>query len=73
MGEALDAIGDDPAATTAQVVKLGTQVDYQGIIASSADKVGKAIGYLAKYLAKSIADTDDTRSATDTDPADTSA
>lgn len=55
--EALDAIGDDPAAIPAHVVKLGTQVDYQGIIASSEDKVGKAIGYLTKYLAKSIADT----------------
>jgi hypothetical protein len=55
--EALDAIGDDPAATPAHVVKLGTQVDYQGIIASAEDKVGKAIGYLTKYLAKSIADT----------------
>jgi hypothetical protein len=39
------------------VIKLGTQVDYQGIIASAEDKVGKAIGYLTKYLAKSIADT----------------
>jgi hypothetical protein len=55
--EALDAIGDDPTATPAHVVKLGTQVDYQGIIASAEDKVGKAIGYLTKYLAKSIADT----------------
>jgi hypothetical protein len=46
------------------VVKLGTQVDYQGIIASSEDKVGKAIGYLTKYLAKFIADAygDDDRS-----------
>jgi hypothetical protein len=56
MGEALDAIGDDPAATPAQVVKLGTQVDYQGIIASSADKVGKAIGYLAMSIADTYGD-----------------
>lgn len=55
--EALDAIGDDPAATPAHVVKLGTQLDYQGIIGTAEDKVGKAIGYLTKYLAKSIADT----------------
>jgi hypothetical protein len=55
--QALDAIGDDPAATPAHVVKLGTQLDYQGIIGTADDKVGKAIGYLTKYLAKSIADT----------------
>ncbi|MEV4261269.1 replication initiator [Kribbella sp. NPDC049584] len=55
--QALDAIDDDPAATPAHVVKLGTQVDYQGIIADADEKVGKAIGYLTKYLAKSIADT----------------
>ncbi|MEV6265860.1 replication initiator [Kribbella sp. NPDC051936] len=55
--QALDAIGDDPAAMPAHVVKLGTQLDYQGIIADAEDKVGKAIGYLTKYLAKSIADT----------------
>ncbi|MEU0090459.1 replication initiator [Kribbella sp. NPDC006257] len=55
--QALDAIGGDPAATPAHVVKLGTQLDYQGIIGTAEDKVGKAIGYLTKYLAKSIADT----------------
>ncbi|GAA1669016.1 hypothetical protein GCM10009745_09340 [Kribbella yunnanensis] len=55
--QALDAIGEDPAATPAHVVKLGSQVDYQGIIASADDKVGKAVGYLTKYLSKSIADT----------------
>ncbi|MEU7679728.1 replication initiator [Micromonospora taraxaci] len=55
--QALDAIGDDLAATPAHVVKLGSQLDYQGIIAAAEDKVGKAIGYLTKYLSKSIADT----------------
>ncbi len=55
--EAFDAIGDDPAASPAHVVKLGTQLDYQGILGTADDKVGKAIGYLTKYLAKSIADT----------------
>ena len=55
--EALDAIGDDPAASPAHVVKLGTQLDYQGILGTADDKVGKAISYLTKYLAKSIADT----------------
>jgi hypothetical protein len=53
----LDAIGDDPAAVPAHVVKLGTQLDYQGILGTAEDKVGKAIGYLTKYLSKSIADT----------------
>ncbi|TDC23208.1 replication initiation protein [Kribbella albertanoniae] len=55
--EALDAIGEDLAATPAHVVKLGSQVDYQGILGSAEDKVGKAVGYLTKYLSKSIADT----------------
>lgn len=62
--EALDAIGDDLAATPAHVVRLGQQVDYQGIISSAEVKVGKAIGYLTKYLSKSIADTYDEDSIT---------
>jgi hypothetical protein len=55
--EALDAIGADPAARPAHVVKLGAQLDYQGIIASAEDQVGKAIGYLTKYLVKDINET----------------
>ncbi len=59
--EALDDIGADPAARPAHVIRLGTQVDYQGIIApaedSKRDQVGKAIGYLTKYLVKDINET----------------
>jgi Replication initiator protein, pSAM2 len=59
--EALADIGADPAATPAHVLQLGTQLDYQGIIATAEDgrrdHVGKAIGYLTKYLVKDINET----------------
>lgn len=55
--QALDAIGADPTAEPAHVVRLGEQLDYQGIIADSEDQVNRAIGYLTKYLTKDIADT----------------
>jgi len=55
--EALDELGADPVARPAHVVKLGRQLDYQGIIASAEDQVGKAIGYLTKYLVKDVGDT----------------
>lgn len=55
--EALDDIGTDPGAQPAHVLRLGVQLDYQGIIASAEDQVGKAIGYLTKYLVKDINET----------------
>ncbi|WP_203416267.1 replication initiator [Jiangella ureilytica] len=53
--EALDAIDDDPDARPAHVIRAGSQVDIQGVIAGTplADRV---IGYLTKYLTKSITD-----------------
>ncbi|MBB5785584.1 replication initiator [Jiangella mangrovi] len=53
--EALDALDDDPDAQPAHVIRAGTQVDIQGVIAGTplADRV---IGYLTKYLTKSITD-----------------
>nr|WP_206685794.1 replication initiator [Kribbella qitaiheensis] len=54
---ALDDLGADPAVKPAHVVRFGSQVDYQGIVADSEAKVGKAIGYLTKYLGKSIGET----------------
>lgn len=52
---ALDAIDDDADAMPAHVIRAGSQVDIQGVIAgtSLADRV---IGYLTKYLTKSITD-----------------
>ncbi|TDE12699.1 replication initiation protein [Jiangella asiatica] len=52
---ALDEINDDPAAMPAHVIRAGSQVDIQGVIAGTplADRV---IGYLTKYLTKSITD-----------------
>ncbi|MBB5981663.1 replication initiator [Kribbella solani] len=55
--DALDDLGADPAAQPAHVVRLGSQIDYQGIIADSDAKVGKAVGYLTKYLGKAIGET----------------
>ena len=55
--EALDDLGADPAARPAHVLQLGSQLDYQGIVASAEDQVGKAIGYLTKYLNKDISET----------------
>lgn len=53
--EALDGIDDDPDARPAHVIRAGSQVDIQGVIAGTplADRV---IGYLTKYLTKSITD-----------------
>jgi hypothetical protein len=48
--EAVDAI-EEPA----HVVRFGVQVDAQGVLAGSAG-ANRAMGYLAKYLTKSIAD-----------------
>jgi predicted DNA-binding transcriptional regulator AlpA len=55
--EALDDLAADPAAQPAHVVRFGQQVDYKGIVADSDAKVGKAIGYLTKYLGKVIGET----------------
>lgn len=50
-GEALDAIGEDDLP--AHVVRFGTQVRADGITAGSGH-VGRMIGYLTKYLTKSL-------------------
>jgi hypothetical protein len=55
-GQALDAIDDDPDATPAHVVRLGSQTDYQGLLGGTRDSE-RRIGYLTKYLTKSVADT----------------
>jgi hypothetical protein len=58
--EALDALDDeldaDPAHRPAHVVRFGTQLDLQGIIATSSD-ADRRVGYLTKYLTKAVADT----------------
>ncbi|WP_405063838.1 replication initiation protein [Kribbella sp. NBC_01505] len=55
--DALDDLAADPAAQPAHVVRFGEQVDYQGIVADSENKVSRAIGYLTKYLGKAIGET----------------
>lgn len=51
--QALDDIDDDPELPPAHVVRLGTQVDVQGVLGGS-EKAGECLGYLVKYLTKSI-------------------
>jgi hypothetical protein len=54
--QALDELDADPDARPAVVMRFGTQVDIAGIIAPSPD-ADRAIRYLVKYLAKSVAET----------------
>lgn len=51
--EALDELDDDEDATPAHTLRLGTQLDMQGILATEGD-ADRRIGYLTKYLAKSF-------------------
>lgn len=59
--EALDVLDADPAARPAHVMRFGSQLDIQGIIAPSED-ADRAVRYLTKYLTKTISD-----AATDVD------
>jgi hypothetical protein len=52
---ALDSVDADPEATPAHTLRLGRQLDIQGIIASEGD-ADRRVAYLTKYLAKSIGD-----------------
>jgi hypothetical protein len=54
--QALDQIDDDPNATPMHVLRFGKQTDYQGLLGGTRDSE-RRIGYLTKYLTKSIADT----------------
>jgi hypothetical protein len=52
--EALDELDAEPEAGPAYVIRFGKQLDIQGLIAGP--KAERRIGYLTKYLAKSIAE-----------------
>ncbi len=54
--QALDQLDSDPDAEPAHVVRFGHQDDYQGLL-PGAPGTEWAIGYLCKYLTKSIAGT----------------
>ena len=56
--EAMGALDADPDARPAHVLRFGTQDDYQGLLAGSPD-ADRSVGYLCKYLTKSIAATYD--------------
>ncbi|GLY13992.1 hypothetical protein Kisp01_10080 [Kineosporia sp. NBRC 101677] len=51
--EALDAIDADPDAEPFHVARLGAQVDVQGLL-SGTPEADRRVGYLAKYLTKSM-------------------
>ncbi|MEV4249145.1 replication initiator [Streptosporangium canum] len=53
--EALDRLDADEEADPLHVLRFGAQVDVQGIVAGSPD-AHKRIGYLTKYLTKSLGD-----------------
>lgn len=53
--EALQALDSDPNALPAHVVRFGDQVHSKGILGGS-DEAGRHIGYLTKYLTKSISE-----------------
>ncbi|WP_440082710.1 replication initiator [Streptosporangium sp. LJ11] len=53
--EALDQLDADETAEPLHVVRFGSQVDVQGIVAGSPD-AHKRIGYLTKYLTKNLGD-----------------
>jgi hypothetical protein len=53
--EALDQLDADPQARPAHVMRLGAQIDMQGLVAGTPETDGR-IGYLCKYLTKSVAD-----------------
>jgi hypothetical protein len=54
--EALDELDGDPAAEPAHVVRFGSQDDIRGLIAGTPG-ADRAIGYLCKYLTKTVAGT----------------
>lgn len=53
--EALHALDTNPDAQPAHVVRFGDQVHSKGILGGS-DEAGRHIGYLTKYLTKSISE-----------------
>ena len=54
--EALDQLDADEDAEPLHVIRFGTQVDVQGVLAGTSD-ADQCIRYLSKYLTKSIGDT----------------
>jgi hypothetical protein len=58
--QALDDLDADVAARPMHVMRFGRQLHYQGLIAADADQVNRAVGYLTKYLTKSIGADPDT-------------
>lgn len=53
--EAIQRLDDDDDARPAHTLRLGTQLDIQGIIATEND-ADRRVAYLTKYLAKSFGD-----------------
>ena len=47
---------DDENAEPAHTIRFGSQFDYQGVAPTNRAEVKRTVGYLTKYLTKSIAD-----------------
>lgn len=56
--EALDILDADPDARPAHVIRLGSQLDLQGILGES-DDADRRVSYLCKYLTKAVSETYD--------------
>lgn len=52
--QALDNLDADPGTQPMHAMRFGRQVDYQGLIATDADQVNRAVAYLTKYLTKNV-------------------
>lgn len=66
--EALDAIDADPGAGPVHVARFGAQVDAQGVLAGTGH-AARRVGYLTKYLTKTLGRTHTTPDAAVDGPA----
>ncbi|GAB3546924.1 hypothetical protein J2S53_003125 [Actinopolyspora lacussalsi] len=67
--EALDELDENDEQEPAHLVQAGPQLDVQGVLAGS-NRADKAIGYLTKYLTKSVDECHEPDSAAEWDHAD---
>lgn len=62
--QALDRIDPTSGEEPAHMIRPGSQFDYQGIIAANESDIARSVGYLTKYLTKSVAETYDPETIT---------
>jgi hypothetical protein len=54
-GQAMDRLDADPDAVPVHVVRFGAQLDIRGVVAGTG-QADRLVGYLTKYLTKSVAE-----------------